>query len=271
MAARVLHCEPKFYPVGPDMAPASDPGDWPGARAVVAVNYFGLPQDLAPFRRYAERTGALLIEDNAHGLFSRDAEGEPLGLRGDAGIFSPRKTIAVPNGGILAVPPDGPVAAPAPGAFQAGLGSGYRLKQLLRRSVARLGRRPARALLKSLRLVRGEPGASAPPGALMPASLIAGLIDAADPEAEVERRRALYQWAEARLASLGGVGVFSTLPEGVSPYVFPFRADAAAAARIMAALDADGLDVFNWPSLPDEVEPSAPAHYRDVFCVRFLW
>ena len=25
LAARVLHCEPKFYPVGPDMAPASDP------------------------------------------------------------------------------------------------------------------------------------------------------------------------------------------------------------------------------------------------------
>src|SRR5690606_23503730 len=53
-----------FYEVSENMEPVQAPRDWPVARAVIAVNYFGLPQNLAPFFEYKKRTGAILIEDN---------------------------------------------------------------------------------------------------------------------------------------------------------------------------------------------------------------
>ena len=73
------------------------------AKLVLAVNYFGFAQDLDPFYEYCKINGALLVEDNAHGLFSRDQKGELLGSRGDFGLLSIRKTVFVPNGAALLV------------------------------------------------------------------------------------------------------------------------------------------------------------------------
>src|SRR5581483_6103533 len=90
-----------WYPVSSDLLPASSPATWPQARALLAVNYFGFPQDFEPFRAYAARTGAVLIEDNAHGFLSRDQTGRWLGTRGCAGLFSIRKSLPVPDGAAL--------------------------------------------------------------------------------------------------------------------------------------------------------------------------
>ena len=70
-------------------------------KAVLAVNYFGFAQDLAPFREYCLRTGATLVEDNAHGFLSKDASGVLLGTRADLGITSIRKTFRLVNGAAL--------------------------------------------------------------------------------------------------------------------------------------------------------------------------
>ncbi len=70
-------------------------------KAVLAVNYFGFAQDLAPFREYCSRTGATLIEDNAHGFLSKDTSGVLLGTRADLGITSIRKTFRLVNGAAL--------------------------------------------------------------------------------------------------------------------------------------------------------------------------
>ena len=58
----LLGAVPCWYPVASDMTPATAPADWPLVDVVLAVDYFGFPQDLAPFQAYAERTGAVVIE-----------------------------------------------------------------------------------------------------------------------------------------------------------------------------------------------------------------
>ena len=47
--------------------------------------------------------GVAVIEDAAHGLFSLDPAGRPLGSRGDAAVFCPRKSLGVPDGGAVLV------------------------------------------------------------------------------------------------------------------------------------------------------------------------
>lgn len=269
-AATALGCSVGYYGVAPDLAPAEDEKEWPEAAAVVAVDYFGFAQDLTPFRRYVSRTRALLVEDNAHGLFSRAPDGAWLGLRGDAGVFSLRKTIALPYGAALAIPPGSRVPAPPQGAFQHGAPLRHRAKQALRALGCATGGGALRALHKLAR-GGGGGGGGGLEESLMPPSALAAPLTLGDPELEVERRRALYAWCDRQARPLGARPVFASLPSNASPFTYAYRADGSAAARIEEHFDRAGLDVFCWPELPREVETNAPAHYRDVRCVRFLW
>ena len=93
-----LDLEPIWYPVTRSLSPSLESADWPTAKVVLAVNYFGFAQDLNPFNAYAKRTGAFVIEDNAHGFLSRDLQGRLLGTRADLGLFSYRKTFLLGRG-----------------------------------------------------------------------------------------------------------------------------------------------------------------------------
>ena len=99
----VLEAEAIFYDVDSKLEPLKSLKYLPESKAIISVNYFGFPQDLTPFNNYCNRTGSVLIEDNAHGLFSRDKNGHFLGARGDIGIFSLRKTLPLLNGAALVV------------------------------------------------------------------------------------------------------------------------------------------------------------------------
>ena len=72
-------------------------------RAILAIHYFGFPQNLRPFKKYCENTGAILIEDAAHSFLSRDENGKELGHESDFCLFSFRKTLFIPNGAGLKV------------------------------------------------------------------------------------------------------------------------------------------------------------------------
>lgn len=271
---------PVFYPVAPDLSPAVEPSRWPEARAVVAVDYFGFPQELSPFREYCRRTGAVLIEDNAHGLFSRDEAGLPLGARADLGVFSLRKTLALPDGAALALktgardwqtPPQQP--------FRSGATLRQRARGMLRLLAGSFGAPPAFTLLRSFRTVRGLWRGSGPSGGPdaetrlpepgLPFAALSAPLRVADPDLETRRRRTLYRRMEAFLAPRFPP-VFKTLPGGVVPYAFVFRSGGrdAEAARILAR---QSLAHLPWPDLPSALEASAPAHYRDIRLVHFLW
>ena len=279
----LLGAVPCWYPIAPDMTPATASVDWPVADVVLAVDFFGFPQDLAPFQAYAERSGAVVIEDNAHGYLSRDPAGQWLGCRTGHGVFSLRKTLRIPDGGALWVGPEYAARElPAQVAFD---GTGVNPAQLTK---ARLRGLPlvgewaywlSTELARALR--RWRTGSDIPaadpaseqalPAAANPwAGLLPALAACAVP-AEIERRRAAYVRCAAIGKQVGALPVFATLPPHCAPYAFAFRGDAAALAGMKAHAAHHGFDLVSWPDLPTEIVDQAPEHYRNVFLVNFLW
>ncbi len=101
-------------PVFADVDPATgnlDPGATEsvlregGVRAILVVHLYGLPADMAAFRRLADRYGVLLVEDcaQAHGAA---IGGRKVATFGDAAIFSfyPTKNLTTGEGGMVLTP-----------------------------------------------------------------------------------------------------------------------------------------------------------------------
>jgi hypothetical protein len=273
----------RFYPVGADLNLAGPATSLPPCAAVIAVNYFGFPQELTPFQDYCRRTGAVLIEDNAHGLFSRDSSGRFLGTRGALGIFSLRKTLPLPNGAALILN-GGDFSLGPPQPFDSGfLPLRYHLKRFVRHTAPFVG---ARTLHRLLRLIRwwkqrvssgsatkgNEDEQSLPEPAHPCASLSRPLTT--DIGQEAARRRALYLWVAGRLrdAELSVTPVFASLPDTVVPYGYPFYADPVTFPKVAAVLSDFGLSCLSWPDqLPSSVDVKALPHYHQLRFVTFLW
>jgi hypothetical protein len=279
----LLGAVPCWYPVATDMTPAIAPAAWPVAEVVLAVNYFGFPQDLGPFRAYAERTGAVVIEDNAHGYLSRDQAGQWLGCRTGLGVFSLRKTLRIPDGAALWI---GAAYAlremPVQAAFDgAGVNSAQLTKAHLRGlpGVGEPAYRLSTWLVRAVRKWRtgsdippadptSEQALPAPPNPW--AGLLPALAVCAAP-AEIERRRAAYGHCLAVGEQVGALPVFPDLPTHCVPYAYAFRGNAAALASMRRHALRHGFDLLRWPDLPTEIACKAPTHYKEIFMVNFLW
>lgn len=90
-----------FYPVNEQLEP-----DWnwikektkeKNADCLLYVHYFGEYRDISKARQYCNNHGAILIEDCAHIAIKIDKYGKT----GDFAIFSPHKSLPVPDGAIL--------------------------------------------------------------------------------------------------------------------------------------------------------------------------
>lgn len=283
-AVYALDARAEYYPVDAGLRLACDPATLPKSKVVVAVDYFGFAQDLAPFTNYARRSGATLIEDNAHGLFSCDSEGRVLGTRGDLGIFSLRKTLVTPNGAAFVVN----VSAPGPALEQqlpfssAAPDASFQAKQRLRKLARRFGAWPARTATMLTRLVRRlRTGHAIPPSLPQsetqlpageaPHTLLMQSMRYTDVLAESTRRRELYRLMPDLLDPARYPPLFPSMPSGTVPYGYPFVANThniAAACRILAR---HGLECLHWPALPDAVAENAPPHYHSIWMVSFLW
>lgn len=272
-----------WYPVGEDLTPRSDPEAWPDARAVLVVDYFGFPQPLAPFLAYAARTGALVIEDNAHGFLSRDEAGRRLGTRGDFGVFSLRKTVPMVDGAALLVgrrdlterlpdqiPPSG-----------VGFSPGVAWKSRVRRTpiVGVAAGAAATTVVRALRRMRTgrtipEPDPDAELAIPYPPAPHPGLeseLAELDELREIERRRRLYRQAEAKALATGIAPMFPDLPSYVAPYGFPFRTDAKRAIQSMGRWAVrQGLDLIHWPDLPNGLRNELPLYHHNLWLVNFL-
>jgi hypothetical protein len=217
---------PVFYAVDRQLRPV----DLPVAlniRAVLAVNYFGFPQDLELFRNYCQQHGTALIEDNAHGFLSHDATGVPLGERGDLGIFSLRKTFMLPDGAVLSV--NNPEwqsrrEAQLP-CREESLSLGYWVRHRLAK-LQRLTGAPVMAMAqKTIRCIRRfRTGHEIPrpdpdsehdmPANPAPHCRSLSMLSTMDLVAEAARRRALYEKMHDLLAEVGIEPIFSDLPKG---------------------------------------------------------
>jgi len=274
---------PVFYPVDRSLQVAKPLDELPAAQAVIAVNYFGFPQNLKPFREYCNKAGAILIEDNAHGLFSRDEQGTLLGTRGDLGIFSLRKTIDMPNGAALLVNTSDNLFKLDPQLAPSSLNEpvAFKIKKALKRTVPWAGVaviRNVTALTRFIRKVRTgkEIPASAPdaewilPGEPEPCKGLFEYISGIDIQEEVWRRRYLYTEIDKILRDTVAEPVFDHLPEGTAPYLYPFYVDANSIKIVRNVLYKYGLEMFPWPELPDSLAALAPEYYKSVWGVNFI-
>jgi hypothetical protein len=254
-AARLAGLEVVFYRVAPSLQVDEDDLATvaAGADAVYLVSHFGFPPPARP-------PGVPVIEDVAHGLFSLDAGGAPLGTGADAAVFCPRKSLGVPDGGAVLVTGPGGDGSPPPEP------AGRPPAKGVARSVASLAvgraalsphravRRPAVAALATVsradaaaaegRLtesVIGEWGmevADVERAARRPSRLtervVAGL-GSAEAARMRDRRRANYQVLAAGPVAALCPEAYRALPAGVCPLYFPVRCRdrSAAIARLL--------------------------------------
>lgn len=95
--------QPMFYPIDHSGAPDHDwlkrhPLD--DVKVILAAHYFGLPQPMQALREWCDANGIALIEDCAHALFGVSGS-RPVGKWGDIAIGSLTKFLPVPEGGCL--------------------------------------------------------------------------------------------------------------------------------------------------------------------------
>lgn len=267
--------KPVYYEVSNTFVPSAPPSAWPAAKGVIAVNYFGFSQDLTPFRAYASTRGAILIEDNAHGLFSRDSDGTFLGTRGDLGLFSLRKSLTLGTGAALASPIDAKRELGPQDPF-ASVATESSLKAAFRSLSKSLGPRLTLAMLEIFRTLKESPASNPEDERVLPLPVepdpaLAEPLTVSDEKSERHRRRSCYLTSAALLKNAGFEAAIPELPNPTVPYAFPFRCKPQNAADADRALAGAGLRTLPWPDLPDATAAVAPAHYKDIRLVHFLW
>jgi perosamine synthetase len=250
-----------FYPLGDDLGP-----DWEAVRAALdaserptmflLVHYFGFPGVTAQAAAFCRRHGLTLVEDAAHVLVPTVGIGV-----GDLVIFSPRKLLAVPAGGVL-------VASEEMGALLDLPTDGAAWQE----TVAWTARRLTQRLLVGLRVPwhRLWPPAEAEPrsGSTEPVRMLGcgpfGLrlltvTERSWPEVAA-RRRQNYQRLLDRVAGLPGVRpLYPSLGADVCPYAFPLLVDGSSAG-LVGRLRARGIPASRWPDLPPEVLARPDVH-----------
>lgn len=272
---------PVFYRVNERLGPVEFPSD-AGIRAVVAVNYFGFAQDLEPFVHFCTSTGAILIEDNAHGFLSSDETGQLLGTRGAMGITSVRKTIRIADGAILSVNAShliGRIHDQLPTTtYSIHLFRFRRLLAVIERRYRIPILRLMRTFLRTIRRIRT--GSSLPITTMVSETEILQLtgphasslhtIEQVDSNSEMARRRELYALVHKALAKLSLTPLFPELPLGTVPYGYPFYSDELTLRKASSKVARYGVEIIRWPELPDAIAPSAPFHYTNLWLVNFL-
>jgi hypothetical protein len=225
----------------------------------------------------------VLIEDNAHGLFSQDNERRYLGSRGDLGIFSFRKTIALPNGAALVVNNTKFVTElECQIAFKKNRCPTFIAKDIIKKIIPLIQARGIWHLKSFIRYTRKLktgyripsstpeaekvlPSCSAPSLDLLP------ILNSVDVSEESLRRRELYLWLDNHINGMNCKPVYANLPDGVVPYCYPFYATKNQALKVNRKLSGYGLECFPWPDLPDEMQQTSFEYYKKVWMVNFLW
>lgn len=259
---------PKFYPVLPELQPDWDAlHDLVGDRTagVLAVHYFGQPQNLARFQSFCSTHGLLLIEDNAHGYGGR-LQGRLLGTFGDMGISSPRKTMGWRNGGILhwnGKADAFPDLAEQPGRWR------WKAKSSVKKLLCR-----DRVICNSFRGMPDyhsqEIGREAPVPAWRMDAEYQAWLKVADIDAIATGRRAVWRVWERWARQRGLQPVFTDLSPEASPLAFAVRTASAEESRTWFEWGWKGrLYVHSWPALPRSVvegDADTMALWKTVVC-----
>jgi len=273
---------PIFYSVDEFLNPINLEMNRPVA-AIIAVNYFGFPQNLEIFQQACEKFGAVLIEDNAHGFLSSDSSNLSLGTRGDIGIVSIRKSLRIPDGAQLIVnstelSKNIPNQLPY---IHAPLGVRFNTQRLIL-NIQKHFHLPLLKWMRSLvRLFRRiRTGSHLPTSASSaeyediissgPRDSSMEQISRLDVSNESKRRVRLYKSVSESVLHCNIRPIFDVLPPHCIPYGFAFYGSHEAATEVQRLVSKLGVEAIHWPDLPESVVATAPFHYRNLWVVNFL-
>lgn len=270
-----------FYAVSEKLTPKLLPID-NSIKAVVAVNYFGFPQDLSVFIQYCSKNNAILIEDNAHGFLSKDIHGNWLGTRAEFGLFSLRKTFFTIDGGALWIKKPTqflefqimePLVSKMP--FK------LKCKEILITIQAKTGIPIGLAFdsvfryLRYIRtghyfpLVNNDFEKSMPEVAPIHSHILQK-IQKTDIVAEGKRRIELFYKLKNILSDIGIFPIYNELQDGTVPYGFPFRASSEEVHMVSKKIARLGLYPVKWPDLPSNTISHSPEYCKNVYLINFI-
>jgi dTDP-4-amino-4,6-dideoxygalactose transaminase len=253
-----------FYPIKEDLSPDWDRMEDDAARCgppdvFILVHYFGFINLIEKAGTFCDKHGAELLEDGAHLLLPINGVGR------NVSIFSPRKLLAIPEGGLLMLPE--------------GMKGRKNNKECAgdRKVVWKwLARRLTQRMMMLLRIswhqfrkeaVRTEEeivqsrsvGYSSKSINLFTLKLLAVLEK--EFELVVEKRRKNYARLSLAINGIKGVRpLFSSIPDQVCPYAFPLIISDKK-REVALQLQNKGIPASSWPDLPPEVL-KARAEYK---------
>ena len=245
----------------------------PGTGAVMAIHYFGFPQEIHRFREICDAHNTALIEDCAH-VLQGECGGRPLGSFGDISVFSWRKFLPLYDGAELrlnrrASLPDIPwekerllftlkivkclvdrSLEQSPGAFSHGV-------SLLLEAV-RTGWRRARRIDPDRPLLNLDSNQISFESALLNhriSRVSRWLLEHSNFAAIAQARRKNYMLLQEELRGIAGiVPLFQELPDTVCPWVFPLWFEGLFDAHL--CLRKKGVPAVTWggvrPSMLDQ-------------------
>jgi dTDP-4-amino-4,6-dideoxygalactose transaminase len=229
----------------------------PDVRIVYLTHFVGFAQPAAAVREIVQSHHHRLFEDCALALFSRSADGTPLGSLGDAACFCLYKSLPVPHGGLL-LAPGVPTATVAPPPLLSTLhhlaGQTLAHLELHAGGVGRWLRRTARAAAHATvdravaTLKTGTDDLSLHELGIGAAPLVVRLLPRFDHEMVVVRRRRNFERLAAALDGVVEV-VGGALQPGACPLFVPVRV--ARKRALLAALRGRGIDAIDFWSRGD--------------------
>lgn len=269
---RHLGVKPVFYRIDANLAPQIRHIEMlinSQTKAILVTHFFGFPAPLDALKSLCRNRGIRLIEDCAHALFGRGPVG-PLGVSGDAAVFSPRKFLPIPDGGIAVLNASN-ISFPERPTPPTEILTAARVLHLWHKSLklnAPLSRRlpqrsvfaaawpllwSASGLTKSLAKVTRQWDSGLRPFNPPLRALSQGmsphsrkfLEQRTDPHAIVRARRHNYEQLLAAAQISDGVEpLFDSLPTGVNPLCFPVRCRAPRQAA--EAVRRRGVEASVW-------------------------
>lgn len=253
-----------FYPVTENLNP-----DWPliddlvlqfgNPDIFILVHYFGFSGEITKALQFCQRVGAELLEDGAHVL-------KPFGEIGKhswAAVFSPYKLLPVPKIGILIVSEKTRIVREKHGKKECFDADIYRW----------IAKRLMQSFLTSLKtpwrygkVIPFELDAEATFEEDLPISTwVLQMLKILESQLEYYKamRRECYKIIEEQILAINSDVVsplFSSLPDGVCPYLFPIHIREDKIRHVYYSLNRIGVPAQSWPDLPPEVKENPFQH-----------
>jgi len=249
------NCKPDFTEIESKIKPAT--------AAILAVHYFGFPQEIQRFREICTRHGIALIEDCAH-VLAGEIDSRAMGSWGDASVFSFRKFLPTYDGAELRV--NKPSAGlEIPRSRERILFTAKIAKSLLDRTLEQSSGNAARGIslgLESAKKIWRKVSRTPPEQPLVSldgnqASFDVSLLNQpfsrtslwlfnhSDISGIVQKRRENYLVLQRELKTIEGVQpVHADLPDKVCPWVFPVFFDSSPNALL--SLRNQGVPAATW-------------------------